>query len=260
MYKQFFGQSKLKYMISSKNIRKIDCKSILKKTFLERTVLQWLELIGFFIIFYIFVGGFFITHIMIYLQIISKYTLPQNAGNYLGYTNYPNNQLLLASYPQKIAVNLKELSEDGVKTNYSCVNTNKPQNSSSIYTNSIEVYVNKVVDWKPEIINSTYKGRNVLEMNCSLIDNQYNITIKQCSNGLPLNLNNTKGRSYPYSNNINFVRPKMTVLLDFHYFNSNGLTSYRIHTSLQCIIEACREVANYHCPPALTIPIIITNK
>ena len=229
----------------------------------------WGKRLLFYSGFYLSLATFLILHLLVFMSFAWQQTLPLNAGHNLGYTNYPNNPFHFSSNPNKLTLSLHNgtLQTDAsyeFKAISRVVNSSYSSNCTCGYETDwdlsnkkcVLVYLNKVIQWKPQLLDLKLAFEDYLPVECSVASNEYNLTATVCSPGLPLSLNNTQGRSYPYTNQPNYERPTLAVEIDFSNVTRDAADIKRqINMALQCQLKACTEVSSVHCPVSLQLPI-----
>lgn len=214
--------------------------------------------------FYVSTAIFLILHILIFMSIAWQYPLPLNAGPNLGYTNYPNNKFHFSSNPNILSLTIKNgslLAKGGYNfdvirqfvneidsTNCTC---SQEENSSK---KCLLVSLNKVILWKPQLVDLKLAFEDYLPVDCNVTTENHNLTILPCAPGIPLSLNNTNGKSYPFISQDNYIKPKLALEIDFTQVN----TEREHRFTLECQLKACVGVNSIHCPVPLQTEIIIT--
>ena len=214
--------------------------------------------------FYLSTAIFLILHILIFMSIAWQYPLPLNAGPNLGYTNYPNNKFHFSSNPNSLSLTIHNgsiLAKGGYNfddisqfvseidsTNCTC---SEDENSNK---KCLIVSLNKVILWKPQLMDLKLAFEDYLPIECNVTTEKHNLTVQHCTPGIPLSLNNTNGRSYPFISQDGYIKPKLAVEIDFTQINAEREHEF----TLECQIKACVGVNSIHCPVPLQTNIIIT--
>ena len=213
--------------------------------------------------FYLATAIFLLLHILIFMSIAWQYPLPLNAGPNLGYTNYPNNKFHFSSNPNKLSLTIQNgsiLAKGDYKfdvisqfineinsTNCTC---SQDKNSNK---KCLLVSLNKVILWKPQLVDLKLAFKDYLPINCNITAENHNLTIQFCTPGIPLSLNNTNGRSFPFISQDNYIKPKLAVEIDFTQIDAEREHEF----ILECQLRACVGVNSIHCPVPLQTEIII---
>ena len=248
-------------------------KSILAVS--SRDIIHLLDVWGkrllFYCGFYLSMGIFLILHLLVFMSFAWQQSLPLNAGPNLGYTNYPNNPFHFSSNPSKLSLSLQNgtLETDSsyeFNTISQVVNSSVSTNCTCAYDTDwttsnkkcVLVYLNKVILWKPQLVDLKLAFEDYLPVECSIASSDYNLTASTCSPGLPLSLNNTDGRSFPFAIQPNYERPTLAVEIDFSNVTRDAVNIKReITMILQCQLKACTGSNSIHCPISLQLPIDI---
>ncbi|KAI6651956.1 hypothetical protein LOD99_4501 [Oopsacas minuta] len=230
----------------------------------------WGKRLAFYCGFYCSMGIFLILHILVFMCIAWQYPLPLNAGYNLGYTNYPNSKFHLSSSPEKLELTLQNgtlLTNGGYsfETISEFVNDTKSTNCTCSYNKNsnkkcVLVSLNKVILWKPQLVDLKLAFQDYLPLDCNITSQHYNLTVSTCAPGIPLSLNNTNGRSYPFISQPNYIKPKLAVEIDFsNYSMDTGISAgQNLKFEMDCQLRACAGISSIHCPITLYMPISIS--
>ena len=242
-----------------------------KKSLSETTTKDLIHLLDvwgkrslFYCSFYLATAIFLILHILIFMSIAWQYPLPLNAGPNLGYTNYPNNKFYFSSNPNTLSLiiqngsilakgdyNFDVISQFINETDSTNCTCSQDENSNK---KCLLVSLNKVIIWKPQFVDLKLAFEDYLPVHCNFTTENHNLTIMPCAPGIPLSLNNTNGRSYPFISQDDYIKPKLAVEIDFTQINTEREHKF----TLECQLKACVGVNSIHCPVPLHTVIIIT--
>ena len=233
----------------------------------------WGKRLLFYCGFYLSMGIFLVLHLLVFMSFAWQQSLPLNAGPNLGYTNYPNNPFHFSSNPNKLSLSLHNGTLE-TETNYEfntisqSVNNSYSSNCTCAHGTDwtqarkkcVLVYLNKVILWKPQLVDLKLAFEDYMPVDCSIASAEYNLTASTCSPGLPLSLNNTDGRSFPFTSQPNYERPILAVEIDFSNITKYNISTERdIEMTLQCQLKACTGdiINSIHCPVSLQLPVNI---
>jgi hypothetical protein len=213
------------------------------KEFFGRSLLNWGQLVLFFIILYIGLGAFFAIHLVVFINLMpvpGPGISPWNFGKY-GYYNYPNAKLDLVAIPPSLLANgthtslideykdeIDALKESANISGVTCINGSNINYGYHGNKACILLHINKVFEWTPQSLNNfipTPINNNYMNITCQVMPDQ-NIQMTVHPPGIPLNLPNTnEGKSFPYNNQANYTVPLVGVELDFNNASITNITS-----------------------------------
>ena len=229
----------------------------------------WAKRACFYCGFYVSVGTFFLLHMLVFISFTWERSQPLNAGANLGYTNYPNNPFHFSSNPSTLRLRLSNgtLETDAA---YDISGVSEVVNSTDAHTCSctgedwrqsrrkcVLVQLNKVALWQPQLVDLSLAFEKFLPISCRVSSDQYSIAVSPCSPGLPLSLNNTNGRSFPFQSQRDYQRPQLAVQMDFANLTRTAEIGSKLELTLSCSVGACKGVNSIHCPIPLQLPIKI---